>query len=157
MYEPPVVRNLGLVTYFEYEEAIAAAKKLKKPIMLDFTGINCVNCRKMESQVWSKPEVAQRLKNDFIVASLYCDYDKRDLPANEQYYSQALQSQVVTVGDRNEDLQAAQFNSNSQPFYFFIDENGNKLAEEGYPYDPNVQKFVDHLDKVKAKYNASVK
>ncbi|WP_276134766.1 protein-disulfide reductase DsbD family protein [Polluticoccus soli] len=157
IYEPPVVKNLGLVTYFEYEEAIAAAKILKKPIMLDFTGINCVNCRKMESQVWSKPEVAQRLKNDFIVASLYCDYDKKDLPAKEQYYSQALQADVVTVGDRNEDLQAAKFNSNSQPFYFFIDENGNKLAEEGYPYDPDVQKFVKHLDRVKEKYAASVK
>jgi thiol:disulfide interchange protein DsbD len=94
------------------------------------------------------------LKNDFIVASLYCDYDKRDLPKEEQYYSQALQADVVTVGDRNEDLQASQFHSNSQPFYFFIDENGNKLAEEGYPYDPNVQKFVDHLDKVKEKYNS---
>jgi len=152
IYEPPVVKNLGLVTYFEYEEALEAAKKLKKPIMLDFTGINCVNCRKMESQVWSKPEVAERLKNDFIVASLYCDYDKRDLPESEQYFSKVLQSQVVTVGDRNEDLQATQFNSNSQPFYFYIDENGNILAEEGYPYDPDVQKFVNHLDKVKAKY-----
>jgi thiol:disulfide interchange protein DsbD len=157
MYEPPVVKNLGLVTYFEFEEALAAAKKLKKPIMLDFTGINCVNCRKMESQVWSKPEVAKRLKNDFIVASLYCDYDKRDLPAGEQYYSQALQANVVTVGDRNEDLQAAKFNSNSQPFYFFIDENGNKLAEDGYPYDPNVQRFVDHLDKVKEKYKQNLR
>ncbi len=154
IYEPPVVKTLGLVTYFDYEEAVAAAKKLKKPIMLDFTGINCVNCRKMESQVWSKPEVAELLKNDFIVASLYCDYDKRELPESEQYYSKALQSQVVTVGDRNEDLQASKFNSNSQPFYFYIDEEGNRLAEEGYPYDPDVQKFVKHLEKVKEKYKA---
>ena len=70
IYEPPVVRNLGLVTYFDYDEALAASKKLKKPVMLDFTGINCVNCRKMEGQVWSQPEVAKRLKEDFIVASL---------------------------------------------------------------------------------------
>ncbi len=153
IYEPPVVKNLGLVTYFEYEEALAAAKKLKKPIMLDFTGINCVNCRKMESQVWSKPEVAKRLKEDFIVASLYCDYDKKDLPKEQQYFSKILGSEVVTVGDRNEDLQASQFGANSQPFYFFIDENGNKLADEGYGYDPNVQKFINHLDKVKEKYN----
>jgi thiol:disulfide interchange protein DsbD len=152
MYEPPVVKQLGLVTYFDYDEALAAAKELKKPVMLDFTGINCVNCRKMESQVWSKPEVAQRLKNDFIVASLYCDYDKKDLPRDEQYYSQALGSQVVTVGDKNEDIQAAKFNSNSQPFYFFVDENGNKLVPDGYAYDPNVEKFVQHLDNVKQQY-----
>ncbi len=152
IYEPPVVKNLGLVTYFEYEEALAAAKKLHKPIMLDFTGINCVNCRKMESQVWSKPEVANLLKNDFIVASLYCDYDKRELPKEQQYYSKALQADVVTVGDRNEDLQADKFGANSQPFYFFIDENGNKLAEGGYGYNPDVQKFVNHLEKVKQKH-----
>lgn len=152
IYEPPVVKNLGLVTYFEYEEALAAAKKLHKPIMLDFTGINCVNCRKMESQVWSKPEVADRLKNDFIVASLYCDYDKKDLPKEQQYYSKALQADVVTVGDRNEDLQADKFGANSQPFYFFVDADGHVLAEGGYGYNPDVQKFVDHLEKVKAKY-----
>jgi thiol:disulfide interchange protein DsbD len=154
IYEPEVVKNMGLVTYFDYEEAVAAAKKLKKPIMLDFTGINCVNCRKMEAQVWSRPEVAQRLKNDFIVVSLFCDYDKTELPKEEQYFSKVLGSEVVTVGDKNEDMQATRFNSNSQPFYFFVDEEGNKLAEEGYPYDPNVQKFVDHLEKVKAKYNS---
>lgn len=155
IYEPEVVKNMGLVTFFDYEEAVAAARKLKKPIMLDFTGINCVNCRKMESQVWSKPEVASRLKNDFIVVSLYCDYDKRELPKDEQYFSKILGSEVVTVGDKNEDMQATLFNSNSQPFYFFVDEDGNKLAEEGYPYDPNVQKFVDHLEKVKAKYKSN--
>lgn len=152
VFEPQVVKNMGLVTYFEYEEALAAAKKLHKPIMLDFTGINCVNCRKMESQVWSKPEVANRLKNDFIVASLYCDYDKKDLPKEQQYYSKALQADVVTVGDRNEDLQADKFGANSQPFYFFVDADGHKLAEGGYGYNPDVQKFVDHLEKVKAKY-----
>ena len=94
----------------------------------------------------------KRLKEDFIIASLYCDYDKRDLPENEQYYSQILGSDVVTVGDKNEDIQATKFNSNSQPFYFFVDENGNKLVEGGYPYDPNVAKFVEHLDRVKEEF-----
>lgn len=152
IYEPEVVKKLGLVTYFDYDEALAAAKKLKKPVMLDFTGINCVNCRKMESQVWSAPEVSERLKKDFIVASLYCDYDKAKLPESERYFSQVLQSDVETVGDKNEDIQAAKFNSNSQPYYFFVDEDGNKLVEEGYSYDPNIQKFVDHLEKVKENY-----
>ena len=152
IYEPPVVRNLGLVTYFDYDEALAASKKLKKPIMLDFTGINCVNCRKMESQVWSKPEVAKRLKEDFIVASLYCDINRIVLPKEQQYFSKDLNSQVTTLGDKNADLQASKFGSNSQPFYFYVDENGNKLADEGYSYDPDIQKFVNHLDKVKANY-----
>lgn len=152
IYEPEIVRKFGLVTYFDYDEALAASKELKKPVMLDFTGINCVNCRKMESQVWSNPEVMKRLKNDFIIASLYCDYDKLDLPKNEQHFSQALQSQVITVGDKNEELQAEKFNSNSQPFYFYVDENGNKLIDGGYSYDPDVQKFIAHLDKVIENY-----
>ncbi len=152
IYEPPIVVQNGLVTYFDYDEALAASKILKKPVMLDFTGINCVNCRKMESQVWSSPEVMRRLKEDFVIASLYCDYDKRELPVGEQYYSKVLGSDIVTVGDKNEDIQATKFGANSQPFYFYVDENGNKLVEGGYGYDPNVQKFVDHLDKVIANY-----
>lgn len=153
IYEPPIVVQSGLVTYYDYEEALHAAKVLKKPVMLDFTGINCVNCRKMESQVWSQPEVMKRLKNDFIIASLYCDYDKIELPKDKQFFSKELNSQVVTLGDWNEHLQASKFNSNSQPFYFYVDENGNKLIDNGYSYDPNVQKFVDHLDKVKAAFS----
>ena len=152
IYEPPVVRNLGLVTYFDYDEALVASKKLKKPIMLDFTGINCVNCRKMESQVWSKPEVTKRLKEDFIVVSLYCDINRIQLPKEQQYFSKDLNSQVTTLGDKNADLQASKFGSNSQPFYFYVDENGNKLVDGGYSYDPDVEKFIAHLDKVKENY-----
>jgi len=152
IYEPQAVKNLGLVTYFDYNEALVASKKLKKPIMLDFTGINCVNCRKMENQVWSKPEVIKRLKEDFIVASLYCDLNRIILPKREQYFSKDLNSQVETLGNKNADLQATKFGANSQPFYFYVDENGNKLVEEGYSYDPDVQKFIDHLEKVKANY-----
>ncbi|MCW3123815.1 MAG: protein-disulfide reductase, partial [Flavipsychrobacter sp.] len=152
IYEPPVVKNLGLVTYFDYDEALAASKKFKKPIMLDFTGINCVNCRKMESQVWSKPEVAKLLKEDFIVVSLYCDMNRIQLPKEQQYFSKDLNAQVVTLGNKNVDLQASKFGSNSQPYYFYVDEQGNKLADEGYSYDPDVQKFVDHLEKVKANF-----
>lgn len=152
IYEPPVVVQSGLVTYFDYDEALAAAKVLKKPVMLDFTGINCVNCRKMEGQVWSQPEVMKRLKEDFVIASLYSDYDKREIPKEQQFFSKELNAQVITVGDWNEHLQASKFNSNTQPFYFFVDEDGNKLLEEGYSYDPDAKKFADHLDKVKEIY-----
>ena len=151
-YEPQVVRSLGLATYFDYEEALAASKKLKKPIMLDFTGINCVNCRKMESQVWSRPEVAKRLKEDFIVVSLYCDINRIELPKNEQYFSKDLNAQVTTLGDKNSDLEAAKFGATGEPIYFYVDENGNKLVAESYGYDPDVQKFIAHLDKVKENY-----
>lgn len=152
IYEPPVVVQSGLVTYYDYEEALAAAKKLKKPVMLDFTGINCVNCRKMESQVWSQPEVMKRLKEDFIIASLYCDYDKAKLPESERFYSNELGSEVKTLGDWNEHLQASKFKSNSQPFYFFVDEHGELLVPNGYSYDPDVAAFGAHLDKAKAAY-----
>ena len=152
IYEPPVVTNLGLVTFFDYDEALAASKKLKRPVMLDFTGINCVNCRKMEFQVWSKPEVAKMLKEDFIVVSLYCDMNRIELPKNEQYFSKDLNAQVVTLGNKNADLQASKYGSNSQPYYFYVDENGAKLADEGYAYDPDASKFITHLEKVKAAY-----
>jgi thiol:disulfide interchange protein len=154
IYEPESVRNFGLTTYFDYSEALAASKELKKPIMLDFTGINCVNCRKMEAEVWSNPEVLKRLKDNFIIASLYCDMDNITLPEAEQYESKYLGAKVTTLGDLNEDLQATKFNANSQPYYFYVDAQGALLADKGYPYDPNVEKFVAHLDAVVAKFKA---
>lgn len=152
IYEPEVAKKYGLDTYFDYNEALAASKKEKKPIFLDFTGVNCVNCRKMEAQVWSDPEVMKRMKERFIVASLFADIDNITLPESEQYDSKFLGSKVTTIGDKNEDIQATKFNSNSQPFYFFIDENEQKLADKGYGYDPNPALFVKHLDAVLAKY-----
>ena len=94
IYEPEVVTKYGMVTYFDYQEALEVARKLKKPLMLDFTGINCVNCRKMEGQVWSDPKVMQRLKEDFVIASLYVDVHNVDIPQSEQYFSKALDKQV---------------------------------------------------------------
>lgn len=156
IYEPPVVTNLGLATYFDYDEAIAASKKLGKPIMLDFTGITCVNCRKMESQVWSQSDVAKRMKEDFIVASLYCD-SRIELPESEQFYSKELGQQVTTLGAKNQHLQVSKYGSNAQPLYYYIDDKGTKLAEIGYPYDPDVPKFVAHLDKVKERYKTGAR
>lgn len=152
IYEPEVATKYGLVTYYDLDEAKAAAKQLKKPLMLDFTGINCVNCRKMEGQVWSDQEVMKRLKEDFVVVSLYCDYNKEELPEAEQYESKILGSKVITVGNKNADYQATHFNTNAQPLYFYIDEHDNLLAPSGYGYDPDVAKFIAHLDAVKAKY-----
>ncbi len=150
--EPDAVKSLGLMTYLDYNEALAAAKKAHKPLMLDFTGITCVNCRKMESKVWSAPEVLQRMKSDFIIASLFCDASQVSIPKDEQYHSDALGADVTNLGDRSLDLQITKFGSNAQPLYYFVDEDGNKLADKGYGYDPDVSKFVAHLEAVKAKY-----
>ena len=153
MYEPEVVTKYGMITYFDYNEALDVARKLKKPLMLDFTGINCVNCRKMEGQVWSDPKVMERLKNDFVIVSLYVDVQNIDLPQNEQYYSKALGKQVETLGDKNADMQVSKFGANTQPYYFFLDRNEQRLAPEGYGYDPSIPKFIDWLDKVRDNYN----
>jgi thiol:disulfide interchange protein DsbD len=150
--EPDAVKSLGLMTYLDYNEALAAAKKAHKPLMLDFTGITCVNCRKMESKVWSASEVLQRMKNDFIIASLFCDASQVSIPKEEQYHSEALGADVTNLGDRSLDLQITKFGSNAQPLYYFVDGDGNKLADKGYGYDPDVSKFVAHLEAVKAKH-----
>lgn len=152
IYEPEVVTKYGMVTYFDYAEALDAARKQKKPLMLDFTGINCVNCRKMEGQVWSDPQVMQRLKQDFIIVSLYVDVQSIDLPRVEQYYSEALKKQIETLGDKNADMQVTRFGANTQPYYFFLDAQEQRLAPEGYGYDPSVSKFIRLLDEVKAAY-----
>ncbi len=151
-YEPEVVTKYGLITYFDYNEALAIAREHKKPLMLDFTGINCVNCRKMEGQVWSDPEVMKRLKEDFVIVSLYVDVQNIDLQENEQYFSNALGKNVSTLGDKNADMQVTTFGANSQPYYFFLDGNEKKLVDEGYGYDPDIKAFIQLLDKAKQAF-----
>lgn len=146
IYEPATVKSLGLHTYFDYEQAKAAAKKAKKPLMLDFTGITCPNCRKMESQVWSSPEVLKRLKEDFVIVSLFCDA----IMIKTDYKDEA--GETLSLGQYNLNLQKSHFNSNSQPLYFFLDDKESLLASKGYGYDPNIEAFIQHLENVKAKY-----
>ncbi len=151
--EPEVVKKFGLVTYFDYDEALAVAKNLKKPLMLDFTGINCINCRKMEAQVWSSPEVMKRLKENFVIASLYTDVQNIELPEAEHFDSKELGERVNTVGEKFSHLQVSRFGALSQPFYIFLNEKEEKLAPDGYGYDPDVAAFIKHLDAVVAAYN----
>ena len=152
LYEPEAVRKFGLDTYFDYQEALAASKKLNKPLMLDFTGITCVNCRKMETQVWSNEAVLKMLKEDFIIVSLYCDATQVEIPKEAQFESQFLGATVETLGQYNSDLQVTKYNSNTQPIYFFVDSNEQLLAKEGYSYNPDVALFIKHLIAVKAAY-----
>jgi thiol:disulfide interchange protein DsbD len=153
LYEPEVVTKYGMIVYFDYDEALAVARKVHRPLMLDFTGINCVNCRRMEGSVWSDPEVMKRLKENFVIASLYVDVSL-DLQPGDQYYSQTLKKEITTLGDKNADLQITQYNANTQPYYFFLDARENRLMPEGYGYDSNVDKFKNMLDEVVAKYKA---
>jgi thiol:disulfide interchange protein DsbD len=154
IYEPEVVVQYGMITYFDYDEALAVARKVRKPLMLDFTGINCVNCRKMEGSVWSDPEVMKRLKENFVIVSLYVDVQNVDLQPGDQYYSKTLKKEITTLGDKNADLQVTQYNANTQPYYFFLDANEKRLEPEGYGYNPDVEKFKNMLDNVVAKYKA---
>lgn len=141
----------GLVAYFTLEEGMAAAKALNKPIMLDFTGHSCANCRKMEKEVWKDPAVLQRMKDNFVLVSLYVD-ESTELPIKEQYVKKDG-DKVITEGDKNLDYEITQFGFNAQPLYMFLDLNGKPLSSIKYGYDPNIAKFIAHLDAAKAAFD----
>ncbi|WP_288097030.1 cytochrome c biogenesis protein CcdA [Hydrotalea sp.] len=145
----------GLTAYFDLEEGMAAAKIVKKPIMLDFTGHSCPNCRKMEEQVWKNPDVLRRIKNNFVLVSLYVD-ESTELPAAEQI-TLPNGDKLTTVGEKNLNYEVTKFGLNAQPLYMFLDLNGQPLSEVKYGYNPDVSKFIQHLDAVKQKFNAEQK
>lgn len=118
----------GLEGFFDYEQAVAQAKTVGKPIFIDFTGFNCANCRKMEANVWPQEEVLKRLKNDFVIASLYVD-DKTELPSEKRYVSSYDQREKTTIGDKNADFQITKFNNNAQPFYCIVSPEGQLLTK----------------------------
>jgi len=135
---------LGLDAFFDYDEGLAYAKKVNKPVFIDFTGHACVNCRKMEASVWPDKEVLSRLTNDYVVIQLYVD-DKTDLAAAEQTVSKYSGKKINTIGNKWSDLQASRFNANSQPFYVLLDTKGNLLVQpQGADYDP--VSFTKYLD-----------
>ncbi|HEY0298367.1 MAG TPA: thioredoxin family protein, partial [Arachidicoccus sp.] len=150
LYTDKLHMPLGLTAYFDFDEGMAAAKALNKPIMLDFTGHSCANCRKMENEVWSDPEVLKRLKNDFVIISLYVD-EPSDLPIAQQYKDKNGKL-ITTLQDKNKDYELSKFQSITQPLYMFLDLNGNPLSEDRYGYDSDIQKFINHLDEVKKKF-----
>jgi thiol:disulfide interchange protein DsbD len=139
----------GVTAFFDYNEALAASKKTGKPILLDFTGHSCVNCRKMERAVLSKPEVLRQLSQDFIVASLYCD-DKTELPKEEQYKS-TDGGMVTNLGERNIDLEVGKYGEVGQPIYIFVDSDGKVLKNAG-GYVPDVERFLKIMAGVKENY-----
>jgi len=145
---------LGLDAFFDYDEGLAYAKKMNKPVFIDFTGHACVNCRKMEASVWPDKEVLSRLTNDYVVIQLYVD-DKTDLAAAEQTVSKYSGKKINTIGNKWSDLQASRFNANSQPFYVLLDTKGNLLVQpQGADYDP--VSFTKYLDSGLQAFKKSV-
>ena len=134
----------GIEGYYDYEQGLACAKKLGKPIFVDFTGHGCVNCREMEANVWSDPGVLRRLKEEYVVISLYVD-DKTMLPESEWVMSSADGKLKKSIGKIYADLQIYNFNVNAQPYYILLDHNGGLLAKP-LAYDLDVEAYVKFLD-----------
>jgi len=140
-----------------YDEAVAMAKQLNKPIMIDFTGNTCVNCRKMEENVWSDPSIYGIIDNEYILVSLYVD-DQNELPADKQSISKFDGSKIETDGDRWTDMETNLYKSNTQPLYVLVDAEGNILTpQRGYTPDITEYKqfLEDGLNTFKAKAGSS--
>ncbi len=146
---------LNLDVFFDYDEALAYAKKVNKPLLIDFTGHSCVNCRKMEAVVWSDTEVLKRLHNDFVIVSLYVD-DKTDLPKAEQYVSTLSNQKIKTIGNKWSDLQAKNFNTNSQPYYVIVN-NQEKVLNLPQAFNLDINNYINFLDSGKLAYKTQQK
>ena len=132
--------------YTDYEAGMAAAKAEGKPVMIDFTGFGCVNCRKMEAAVWTDPQVADKLTKDYVLISLYVD-DKTKLPKPIEVKDDNGQTHTLrTVGDKWSYLQAHKFGANAQPFYVTVDNEGNPLSGS-FTYKEDIPGYLDFLNK----------
>ncbi|MCE7043559.1 cytochrome c biogenesis protein CcdA [Dyadobacter sp. CY312] len=136
--------------FFDYKDALAYAKKVNKPVFIDFTGHGCVNCREMEARVWPDPEVLKRLENDFVIVALYVD-DKTELSESQWYTSKYDNKAKKTIGAQNGDLQIVKYNNNAQPHYCIVDHEGNLLVPPKN-YDLNPASFAKYLDSGKAAF-----
>lgn len=138
--------------FFDYEEALAYARQVNKPLLLDFTGHGCVNCRKMEAEVWSDPAVLAVLKEKYVVVSLYTD-DKTALPEHEQFDSAILKTRVTTIGKKFKHLQASRFASISQPYYVLQSADERMLVTPPIGVELDVQKYLAYLQQGLASFN----
>lgn len=119
----------GLNGYYDYDEAVACAKELKKPLFIDFTGHGCVNCRKMEEKVWSDPRVLKILKDEYVIASLYVDDKKIKLDPSQYFIGRSSKKQITTLGKKNTEIEACYFGANSQPLYCLLDKKEDLLQK----------------------------
>jgi thiol:disulfide interchange protein len=145
----------GIMAFHDYDIGLAYAKTVNKPVMIDFTGKACVNCRKMEQGVWSDSQIKKILKNEVVLISLYVD-DRNKLPLEEQYETTLAgkKKKVRTIGDKWMVLQANTYQTNSQPYYVMLDRNGKPLIENANYQDyGSVKIFKDWLDRGLSAFN----
>ena len=133
----------GQITFTDYEEGMAYAKANNMPVFLDFNGFGCVNCRKMEAAVLSKPEVAEHM-HKYVLISLIVD-DKTKLPEPISVEENGKTVTLKTVGDKWSHMQRSHYQSNAQPYYVQLDADGNRIVESSYAYDEDIQKFLEWL------------
>lgn len=132
-----------IVAFTDYEKGLAYAKTVNKPILLDFTGFACVNCRKMEDYVWSDPRILQILNNKVVLISLYVD-DKRELPINEQYISKETGKKIKSIGNKWSDFQITRYKANAQPYYIILDTKEKSLNQPA-GYLPDIAEYEQWL------------
>jgi len=133
----------GIIAFEDYDKGLAYAKQVNKPVLLDFTGRACVNCRKMEEGVWVDPEVLSILKNDVVLISLYGD-EQIDLPENEQFISKYSGRKITTVGKKWSDFQLGKYNSNARPLYVLMGLDEKNLNEP-VAYTPDIKEYLKWL------------
>ena len=137
--------------FTDYEQGMAAAQAEGKPVIIDFTGFGCVNCRKMEAAVWSDPQVADILNNQYVLISLYVD-DKTPLPQPIEIEENGQQRTLRTVGDKWSYLQRTKFGANAQPFYVLLDNEGHPLAPSR-SYDEDIAAYLQFLRQGLSRYS----
>lgn len=141
----------GFDGFYDLEEAKAYAKKVNKPIFIDFTGKTCANCREMEYYVWTDPEVKRILNEEYVMVALYADVNYIELP-QEEWITDAKGREIKTLGKRNLEYQKTKYNMNAQPYYVLIDAEENVLTAENHKYDRDVQKFIAFLNEGISNY-----
>ncbi|MFW6389459.1 MAG: cytochrome c biogenesis protein CcdA [Marinilabiliaceae bacterium] len=135
----------GIPSFKDYDKALAYASEVNKPMLLDFTGKGCTNCRKMENSVWTNSTVNEMLTNDYILVSLYVDYRDK-LPEDEQFVSEETGKKVRTVGNKWSNFQITRFQRNSQPHYVILGPDGEQLIDDR-GYNTNVNAYIDWLER----------
>jgi thiol:disulfide interchange protein len=135
---------LGLKGYFDYWQGLECAKEQGKPVLIDFKGHACANCKLMEAKVWSDPEILQRLRDNFVIIALYVD-DRTQLPENEWVVSSLDGKVKKTIGKINEDLEISKFKTNALPYYVIADHDGNPINKP-MPTNLNVEEYKKWLD-----------
>ena len=136
-------KNEVHAAFDDYESGMAYAKKVNKPVMIDFSGFGCVNCRKMEASVWTDPKVKQMLENDYVLITLMVD-DKTKLPQPIEIQENGKTRKLKTIGDKWSYLQRSKFCSNAQPFYILLNDEGQPLGPS-YAFNEDVSKYIQFL------------